>query len=100
MQGFKRMHSYISSLPGNTVTSFRLQHHPVLQRTLETGNHGHRVGDAGSADGSPDVLLQWSNCSALQHSPGCNRALFSAKPLDGKLLLTTDDFSNELFQLM
>lgn len=100
MYSIKRMHSYISSLPGNTVTSSCLQHHPILQCTLEIGNHSHQVEDTGSADGSPYVLLQWSNCSALHCSPGCNCALLSANLLDRKLLLTTDDFSNELFQLM
>lgn len=92
--------NYISSLPGNTITSFRLQRHPILQLTQEIGNHGHQVGDAGSANGSPDVLLQWRNCSALHRSPGCNRAPLSANPIDRKLVLTTDAFSNALFQLM
>lgn len=63
---------------------------------LTGGNQGCQGGDAGSADSSPYILLQWSKCCALHHSPGSNRAPLSANPLDRKLLLTTDDFSNEL----
>lgn len=87
------MHSYNSPLSVNTTTFFTC----ICLTALTGGNQGCQGRDAGSADSLPYFLPQWSKCCALHHSPGCNHAPLSANPLDRKLLLTTDDFSNELF---
>lgn len=99
MHSIKRMHSYISSLQGNTISPFCPQHHPISPGTLEMGTSITGV----KPETEPRV--RHTPCSsrvAVPHytTPQAVIVLFSTNPLDRKLLLTTDDFSNELFQLM
>lgn len=101
MHSIKRMRSYISSLQGNTISSFCLQHHPISQSTLEMGTSITAV----KLETEAQPRVRHTPCSsrvAVLHytTPQAVIVLFSTNPLDRKLLLTTDDFSNELFQLM